>query len=247
MHQEKYNLNWHTYSDHLRDMLHNMMKSDHLTDVTLVCDDKRKFKAHKVVLSACSSVFKHIIDDLPKNDSVIYLKSIHHQDLESILEFMYLGVATFYQNRMNDFLDLANNLEIKEISGHVQDNDGACVEEEDSNQNNDDEQETSSEVGVVAEKEPTLFKGTSKQCQDCEKVFATAQAMTTHYNSVHLGIKYCCNQCDFQGTQQGHLTNHIRSKHKGVKFRCKHCEFETARKDSLKNHVLRFHNKYSKE
>ena len=50
----KYNLNWHTYSEHLRNMLHEMMKSEELTDVTLVCDDKRQFKAHKIVLSACS-------------------------------------------------------------------------------------------------------------------------------------------------------------------------------------------------
>ena len=63
MNQEKYNLNWHTYSDHLRDMLHEMMKSDHLTDITLVCEDKKQFKAHMIVLSACSSVFKSIIND----------------------------------------------------------------------------------------------------------------------------------------------------------------------------------------
>ena len=47
-----------TYSDHLREMLHEMMKSHELTHVTLICDDKRQFKAHKIVLSACSSVFK---------------------------------------------------------------------------------------------------------------------------------------------------------------------------------------------
>ena len=51
MSQEKYNLNWHTYSDHLREMLCDMMKSNELTDVTLVCDDKRQFKAHKIVHS----------------------------------------------------------------------------------------------------------------------------------------------------------------------------------------------------
>ena len=72
MHQEKYDLNWHTYSDHLREMLHEMMKSKELTDVTLICDEKRQLKAHKIVLSACSSVFKSIIHDLPPNSSVIY-------------------------------------------------------------------------------------------------------------------------------------------------------------------------------
>ena len=73
MNQEKYNLNWNSYTDHLREMLHEMMISNELTDVTLVCDDKKQFKAHKIVLSACSSVFKSIISDLPKNNSVIYL------------------------------------------------------------------------------------------------------------------------------------------------------------------------------
>ena len=55
MGEEKYNLNWQNYSDHLKSMPHKMMKSDDLTDVTLVCDDKTQLKAHKVVLSACSS------------------------------------------------------------------------------------------------------------------------------------------------------------------------------------------------
>ena len=238
MHQEKYNLKWHTYSDHLTDMLRNMMKSDHLTDVTLVCDDKRKFKAHKVVLSACSSVFKHIIDDLPKNDSVIYLKGVHHQDLESILEFMYLGVATFNENRMNDLLDVAKNLDLKEIGGFDHKNvlESAGIEEEFSNEYID-AQETSSESGGVVKQETMLFKSTSKQCPDCEKVFATAQAMTTHHNSIHLGIKYGCNQCDFQGTTQGHLTLHIRSKHEGIKYSCNQCNYQAGQSQHLKLHI----------
>ena len=120
MHQEKYNLTWRTYTDHLRGMLHEMMKSEELTDVTLVCDDKKQFRAHRVVLSACSSVFESIIDELPGNNSVIYLRGIQHQEMESILEFMYLGVATFYQERMKEFLHVAKNLEIKEISKEVE-------------------------------------------------------------------------------------------------------------------------------
>ena len=75
MSQEKYDLNWHTYSDHLREMLHEMMKSDELTDVTLVCDDKRQFKAHRIVLSACSRVFKSIINNLPQSCSVSSVQS----------------------------------------------------------------------------------------------------------------------------------------------------------------------------
>ena len=80
---EMYNLHWHTFSDHLREMLHQMKKSNEFTDVTLVCDDMRQFQAHKVVLSACSSVFKSIINDLPQISSVIYLRGIKHQEMTS--------------------------------------------------------------------------------------------------------------------------------------------------------------------
>ena len=77
-------------------------------------------KAHKFILSACSAVFKKIINDIPQQDSVIYLRGIQHQEMESILEFMYLGKATFYESRMEEFLKVANDLEIKEISNGVE-------------------------------------------------------------------------------------------------------------------------------
>ena len=65
-------------------------------------------------------MFESIIKDLPQNNSTIYLRGIQHQEMESILEFMYLGVATFYQERMNEFLNVAKNLEGKEISKDVE-------------------------------------------------------------------------------------------------------------------------------
>ena len=49
MSSETYNISWHTYSDHLKEMMQNLMFIES-ADVTLVCDDKTKFKAHKFVL-----------------------------------------------------------------------------------------------------------------------------------------------------------------------------------------------------
>ena len=39
---EKFNLNWHTYTDHLKVMMESLMQSNDLTDITLVCDDESK-------------------------------------------------------------------------------------------------------------------------------------------------------------------------------------------------------------
>ena len=93
MNQDNFKVTWDTHPDHVKNMLHEMMTSDYLTDVTLVCDDDIQIKAHKIVLSACSNVFKKIINSLPLNDrnAVIYLRGIQHKEMESILEFMYLG------------------------------------------------------------------------------------------------------------------------------------------------------------
>ena len=48
MAQEKVTLNWHSYSDHLRNMMQNLMESNLSADVTLVCDDKTKLKAQSL-------------------------------------------------------------------------------------------------------------------------------------------------------------------------------------------------------
>merc|ERR1712189_110156 len=185
---EQFNLNWHTYSDHLREMMENLMNSHKSADVTLVCNDKTKFKAHKFVLNACSPVFKSILDDLSyKEDSFIYLRGVEPQEMKSILQFMYLGQATFYQDRMKEFLDVAKSLEIKEISKDVEcDNDDTC-------QQNDDNSQVDNEIGsndissinqnfVSEEISETETKATGYrdasgqyQCGKCEKRFSCHQ------------------------------------------------------------------------
>ena len=56
MHQEKYSLTWHSYSDHLRGMMKELMMNDEFSDVTLVTEDKKQIKANINILSACSPV-----------------------------------------------------------------------------------------------------------------------------------------------------------------------------------------------
>ena len=140
MNVEKFNLTWHTYTDHLKEMLHYMMASDELTDITLVSEDKKQFKAHKVVLSASSPVFKSIISENVLSNPIIYLRGIKSHEIESILQFIYLGEATFYQERMNEFLNVAKGLEIKEISKDIETPGNKLfndVENQESNQTNE--------------------------------------------------------------------------------------------------------------
>ena len=166
---QKLNVSWHGYSDHLREMMHGMMKSNDLTDVTLVCDDQKLLMAHKVVLSASSPVFQNIINNFSQNNSMIYLRGIQHDEMESILEFMYLGEATFHQDRMVEFLKVAKNLEIKELT----EMDGPIEQEEDTNINNDIvlNPEESKKKEVKLNTKSTEVKSQTKNCKSYNESF----------------------------------------------------------------------------
>ena len=82
---EKYTLNWDTFSDNLKLMFKDLYQEERYTEVMLVSDDQAQFKAHKFVLSACSPVFKKIIESNPSQHPLIYLRGIQSYEMESIL------------------------------------------------------------------------------------------------------------------------------------------------------------------
>merc|ERR1719219_1282991 len=117
---ENYNFSWQQFLEHLRHLSQQLYHEGEYSDVTLVSDDQTQFKAHKFVLSACSPVFKKIIDNNPSQHPLIYLRGIQSYEIESILQFMYLGEGRFYYERMGEFLKVAKDLEVKEISKGVE-------------------------------------------------------------------------------------------------------------------------------
>ena len=115
MHLEKYSLTWQNYSDHLKTMMEQLMINEDFADVTLVTEDKKHIKANIGILSACSPVFKDFLKKEKNGSPIMYLRGIQYSELESIMQFIYLGEATFYEERMDELLAVAKSLEIKEL------------------------------------------------------------------------------------------------------------------------------------
>ena len=253
---EQFNLNWHTYNDHLKDMMQNLLQSNESTDVTLVCEDKSKFKAHKFVLNACSPVFQSIINDLPQKDPVIYLRGVLAPEMKSILQFMYLGQATFYQDRMNEFLEVAKSLEIKEISKDVECDDVDIFGNHDNVEHNSQlDKEVSKNDKAFENKSYVLEeldqtdtkvqdfkeKAGQYQCNKCEKHYSNYPNLQRHYQSAHEGIRYPCNKCNQTFTEKAKLRRHIENVHDGVKFPCHLCDHIATQKASLNAHMKNKH------
>lgn len=235
---EKYSLFWKSYSDHLSNMLHEMFISEDQTDVTLVCDDKRQLKAHRVVLSACSSVFKSILSELAQSCSVIYLRGVQYQDLESILEFMYLGVATVNQGGIDEFISIGKNLEIKEISNNADfKNSYTKIDSKMYTDNNMCNNQTKpNEKSLKATQEDKKY-----DCDQCDFQTLIKSSLRMHIEAIHRGVRYKCDQCDFQAAQKGRLKQHRQSKHEGVQYSCDECNYKASRKDILKAHIESVH------
>ena len=93
-----------------------LMMNEDFSDVTLVTEDKKHIKANINVLSACSPVFKDILKKEKNSNQIMYLRGVQFSEMESIMQFIYLGEATFYEERMDEFIAVTKSLEIKELS-----------------------------------------------------------------------------------------------------------------------------------
>ena len=254
MSQEKLNLTWHTYTDHLREMLHKMLSTNELTDVTLVSEDNIHFKAHKVVLSACSPVFKSIVSNNLLSHQIIFLRGIQSFEVESMLQFIYLGKALVYQDKMNEFLNAAKILEIKEVSNANKEKDEIKTEKQNIEETyelptaNADPLELE-ENAIINQKpiksNPKSLRplNTAYKCTQCERHFSDRGSIRRHVKIVHEGIRYPCDRCDYKATQQNHLQTHIKSVHDGVKYPCNTplCNYMATQPGQLKLHIKSVH------
>ena len=115
MSNNDFHFKWNFYSDHCTELLQDINKTKNFTDITLVCEDLTQINVHKVVLSACSPVFRKLISSNPHPLPLIFMRGISREVLKSLVDFMYLGETTFSQHGMENFLKCARELEVKNL------------------------------------------------------------------------------------------------------------------------------------
>ena len=249
MHQEKYSLTWHTYSDHLRSMMKELLMNEDFSDVTLVTEDKKHIKANINILSTCSPVFKDILKKDRNSSPIIYLRGVQHFEMESIMQFIYLGEATFHEERMDAFLAVAKSLEIKNLFNSLTESTDELVDESSScdpvkkDENLEEKSVVSDQIQVQAKqgRQRKVVKA-FKYCDQCDYQATDKSNLNRHIKSMHgVGVKYDCDQCDYHANRQDTLTIHIESKHKGVKFACNQCDYQAAQRAELNRHIQSQH------
>lgn len=92
-----------------------LLDDQHFVDVTLACEGSM-IKAHKIVLSACSTYFKDLLLANPCKHPIVILKDMKFQDLKAIVNFMYYGEVNVSQSQIGGLLKTAETLQIKGLT-----------------------------------------------------------------------------------------------------------------------------------
>ncbi|XP_050442688.1 zinc finger protein interacting with ribonucleoprotein K-like [Adelges cooleyi] len=101
------------HKNRLMSNLNQMMRSEHFADVIISCADGYKLRAHKIVLSYCSSYLQSIFLNHSASDEVtLILQDIFHQDVKHLLQFVYTGTAVVPEHLMDGFVAAASALGI---------------------------------------------------------------------------------------------------------------------------------------
>ena len=152
--------------------------------------------------------------------------------MKSILQFMYIGQATLYHDRMNEFINVAKNLEVKEISKDVDCN------STDTSQNFNDDIKSNEEVKV--EKDQNYISEQAGQTETKLRRYENGNfqhsSLTQHDTSTHERIRHHCDRCEKSYSKNQDLLRHIKSIHEGEKFQCNLCDSEYAHEQGLHRH-----------
>ena len=59
--------------------------------------------------------------------------------------------------------------------------------------------------------------------------------------SVHEGVKFICDQCEYEATRRSHVTEHKKAQPDGLTFDCDQCDNKSSWRRMLFGHVQSLH------
>ena len=113
---EKLWVQWKDYQKEVTSKFRNFRETEDFTDVTLVCQDGQKFSAHKIILATSSPFFWDLLTSNPHSHPLIYMKGSRSEDMVAMLDFLYHGEANVFQEDINSFLQLAEELQLSGLN-----------------------------------------------------------------------------------------------------------------------------------
>ena len=255
---EKLCLQWNDFKENAIGSLGSLKDDKEFLDVTLVSEDGKQIEAHKVILSISSPFFKNLLKRNIHSHPLIYMRGLKSDDLLAIIDFLYFGEANVYQENLDSFLAIAEELQLKGLMGNVSSNEAGQTKDELYTQEKENEvreylpsiskpshvfqtkyNENTSKSGQQ-ERAVALTSSFSGNIQELDQKCNSMMEKTLKKRADGLPV-YRCIVCGKEA-KNGDLKHHIEANHlDGISIPCNICEKTFRSRNAMKTHKHRDH------
>ena len=250
---DKFCLKWNDFQQNITNTYTELRSNSDFSDVTLVCKDNQHIEAHRVILSASSPFFMEVFQKNKHSHPMIYMRGMKAKGLHAIMDFIYHGEANVCQEDLKEFLELAEELQLKGLDDRG--NEEELVDSRTPEHVEDEtkvKQKTTKKIKTTLFKEELSFNGPLKPYHEnvsldlfnSTAVSVENSDLDAQLNSMmeKLEGKWTCTACDKFSGKKSHTKQHIESKHtEGITHFCNLCGKHSRSTSALAVHKSKYH------
>ena len=266
---EKVCLKWGNFSENLTGTFSGLRDNSDFSDVTVMCDEDEQIQAHRVILAACSPFFSSILKKIKLPHPIIYMRGLKAKDLVALMDFIYHGETNIYQEDLDGFIALAEELQLKGLNSSSDneqkteakntmnncENKVAIRKERKTFRNIQNKVYVKNETTELGYQEENLSENSSLVPADARKtmvsVKSTMEDVKAKISSMMEKLsegsyKWKCTVCGKLAKDRSNMVRHIESHIDGVSYPCSQCDNISRSRAGLQVHISRNHTCSSK-
>jgi hypothetical protein len=253
---EKFRLKWNEFETNMRESFRNLREEERLFDVTLATDDGQHIKAHKMILAAGSDFFSDIFLKSDHSNKLIYLKGISSAELENITDFLYNGEANVAQEELAQFLETAQELQVKGLQGYLQGIGKNESEKQKTGHPDTIENGTTFENNEDIFREESILDSLVELADSFDSSEGTLDTIDGKNAQLHTNTEidlqieqiiekneglWKCKECGKTKAHKGHLKEHAEIHLEGISHVCHICRKAFRSRHTLRTHISHKH------
>jgi len=256
--EEKLCLKWNDFQENAISAFGTLREDREFADVTLACEDGLQVEAHKVVLASSSPFFLDLLRRNKHTHPLIYMRGLKSVDLVAMVDFFYFGEANVYQENLDSFLAVAEELQLKGLMGSVTEEEVERINNKTTVENKPPKPKRNPSQKVVKASDTDnfeakvdtspLLEGTvavndftvAADLQDLDDKIKSMMMFSGNRTADKQKMRLC-NVCGKEGVY-ANMRHHIEAHHiTGVSHSCNICGITTRSRHSMIMHKRRKH------
>ena len=113
---EKLCLQWNKFKDNVVSSFGSLREDKDFPDVTLACEGGKHIEAHRIILASSSPFFENLLRISKHSHPLIYMRGVRSEVLNAVLDFLYFGEVKVFQESLDSFLAIAEELKLKGLT-----------------------------------------------------------------------------------------------------------------------------------